>query len=76
VPYGDANLDGIFNSSDLVQIFQRGQYEDGRTGNSGWAEGDWNCDGEFNSSDLVLAFQTGGYTAASIAARDRLFEEL
>lgn len=60
---GDANLDQAFNSSDLVQVFQRGQYEDGVAGNSGWADGDWNCDGEFSSSDLVVAFQSGRYEA-------------
>ena len=31
---GDVNLDGIFNSSDFVQVFQAGQYEDGRPFNS------------------------------------------
>ena len=60
---GDANLDGIFNSQDLVRIFQGGEYEDGVRGNSSWSEGDWNCDGEFDSSDLVAAFQRGGYVA-------------
>jgi hypothetical protein len=59
---GDANLDGAFNSTDLVQIFQRGEYEDTVELNSVWSEGDWNCDGEFNSRDLVLAFAAGGYT--------------
>jgi hypothetical protein len=58
---GDANLDGLFNSSDMVQVFQIGHYEDGIPNNSGWAEGDWNCDREFTSSDMVVAFQTGRY---------------
>ena len=62
---GDANLDGVFDSSDLVQVFQRGEYEDNQTANSGWSEGDWNCDGEFNSSDLVVAFQGGDYQVAT-----------
>ena len=62
---GDANLDGVFNSADLVAVFIAGQYEDGRDGNSHWEEGDWNCDGEFDSRDLVAAFQAGGYTAAA-----------
>jgi hypothetical protein len=61
--YGDANLDGRFDSADLVMIFTRGQYEDDQAKNSGWADGDWNCDGEFNSRDLVLAFQRGSYRA-------------
>jgi hypothetical protein len=61
--FGDANLDGTFNSRDLVLVFQAGQYEDSIAGNSTWITGDWNCDGEFNSSDLVLAFQSGVYSA-------------
>ena len=60
--YGDANLDRVFNSSDLVRVFTAGQYDDGIEGNSSWATGDWNCDGEFDSADLVFAFQQGGYT--------------
>jgi hypothetical protein len=59
--YGDANLDGVFNSSDLVSIFQSGGYEDGVENNSGWASGDWNCDGDFTTRDLVAAFQSGRY---------------
>lgn len=60
--YGDANLDGIFNSGDLIEIFQAGEYQDTIIGNSVWATGDWNCDGEFDSSDLVLAFQESLYS--------------
>ena len=63
--YGDANLDGVFNSQDIVQIFQFGQYEDDVIGNSGWAAGDWNGDGEVESQDLVLAFQFGTYELAA-----------
>ncbi|MCA9200817.1 MAG: hypothetical protein KDA87_24935, partial [Planctomycetales bacterium] len=60
-PVGDVNLDGKFDSSDLVAVFQAGQYEDATRMNSFWSTGDWNCDGEFTSSDLVIAFQDGGY---------------
>jgi hypothetical protein len=59
--FGDANLDLNFDTGDLVQIFQAGQYEDDVVANSTWATGDWNADGEFTSSDLVVAFQDGGY---------------
>ncbi|MFC1757565.1 lamin tail domain-containing protein [Planctomycetota bacterium] len=62
---GDSNLDGKFDSQDLVVIFQAGQYEDGVAGNSNWSTGDWNCDGEFGSTDLVVAFQAATYTAAT-----------
>jgi hypothetical protein len=58
---GDVNLDGVFNSSDLVLIFQRGEYEDLAPRNSTYITGDWNCDGDFTSRDLVFAFQQGGY---------------
>jgi hypothetical protein len=62
---GDANLDGVFDSRDLVLVFTFGQYEDSVLRNSGWATGDWNCDGEFNTSDLVAAFQAGGYVSGA-----------
>ena len=70
---GDTNLDGRFDSSDLVLIFQAGEYEDATSGNSTWAEGDWDGDGDFTSSDIVLAFQAGGYEnpAASPILRTR-----
>ena len=60
---GDANLDGIFNSSDLVDVLIAGEYEDDIQGNSGWAEGDWNCDGDFNTQDFVAALERGTYTS-------------
>ena len=63
---GDANRDGVFNSSDLVQVFQRGEYEDEIIDNSTWEDGDWNGDGDFTTADLVLAFQSGGYQAAAV----------
>jgi M6 family metalloprotease-like protein len=70
--FGDANLDGQFNSSDLVAVFQRGRYEDNIPGGAGWADGDWNGDGEFNSADFVKAFQTGGYELGARRSRSRL----
>jgi VCBS repeat-containing protein len=68
---GDANLDGQFDSADLVLVFQGGLYEDRIETNSTWVTGDWNCDREFDSSDLVLAFQGGGYEAAPRVAGSR-----
>jgi hypothetical protein len=61
VPYGDANLDGVFNSKDLIQILATGKHENPSAGLAGWAEGDWNCDGEFTTADLVTALQQGTY---------------
>lgn len=58
---GDANLDGEFNSADLVNVFQSAEYEDGIDQNSTWATGDWNANGEFDSADFVAAFQNGGF---------------
>ncbi|MCA9216499.1 MAG: lamin tail domain-containing protein [Planctomycetales bacterium] len=58
---GDANLDGTFDSSDFVTVFQAAEFEDGVDGNSTWAEGDWNCDGDFTTTDLVFAFQFGKF---------------
>ena len=69
---GDANLDGGFDSSDFVEVFVAGEYEDGIPGNSTWAEGDWDCDGDFTTSDLVAALQAGGYVTAAQAQRPAL----
>jgi hypothetical protein len=65
---GDANDDGVFNSSDLVQVVQAGKYEDGNpASNATFDEGDWNGDGVFNSGDIVVAFQAGHYEQAAAA---------
>ncbi len=67
--YGDANLDGRFDSGDFVLVLQAGEFEDDVRGNSGWSEGDWNCDGEFTTADIVAALQAGGYMAdANVAS--------
>lgn len=60
---GDSNLDGEFNTGDLVQVFQQGQYEDTTPDNSTWSSGDWDGDGDFNTSDFLMAFQGGGFEA-------------
>jgi hypothetical protein len=56
--FGDTNLDGQFDSSDLVQIFRHGTF--GRRAT--WETGDFTGDGLFDSDDLVLAFQHGTYS--------------
>ena len=61
--FGDSNLDGEFNSADLVVVFQAGEYEDGIAANSTWATGDWNGDTEFNTRDFVFAFPDAGFEA-------------
>jgi hypothetical protein len=65
---GDANLDGRFDSSDLVVVFQAGVYESGQPGSADWFTGDWTCDGFFDTSDLVFAFARGDYEAAGSAS--------
>lgn len=65
---GDANLDGEFDSSDFVQVFAAGLYEDGGQAKATWASGDWNADARFDSQDLVAAFQRGGYERGPRAA--------
>jgi hypothetical protein len=60
--YGDADLDGVFNTRDLVLVLQVGKYEDGVPDNATWAEGDWDGDGDFGTGDFVLALRTGGYS--------------
>jgi hypothetical protein len=57
--FGDANLDGEFTSSDMVQVFEGGKY--GLDAYATWANGDWNADLIFDSADLVKAFIDGGY---------------
>lgn len=66
--FGDSNLDGEFNSSDFVLVFQAGEYEDATALNSTWATGDWNGDGDFDSSDFVKAFTAGGFELGPRAA--------
>ena len=63
---GDVNLDGVFDSTDLIELFQVGIYESGDTAT--WVTGDWNGDCVFDSSDLLLAFQEGCYEAGEAIA--------
>ena len=58
---GDSNRDGVFDSSDLVLVFQANEFEDAIAGNSTFEEGDWNGDGDFDTGDLVHAFQAGHF---------------
>jgi hypothetical protein len=63
---GDANLDGEFNSGDLVAVLASGTYE--ADVDSVWSTGDFNADGRTNSSDLVAALAGGGYEQGPKAA--------
>ena len=75
---GDANGDGVFDSSDLTLVLQAGEFEDGTDGNSTFVEGDWNGDGDFTTDDLVLAFTVGGYVigAGAQAAEHTMLDPL
>jgi uncharacterized protein YjbI with pentapeptide repeats len=66
--FGDANLDGLFESGDFVQVFVVGKYEAGWIdwvgtvhNGAGWAEGDWDGNGFFDRGDLDTAQADGGY---------------
>ncbi|MEZ6118426.1 MAG: FG-GAP-like repeat-containing protein [Pirellulaceae bacterium] len=81
--YGDVNVDGAFNSDDLVQVFQLGKFRDpGSQGTTAYSQGDWNLDGQFDSDDLVYAFQLGNYVVRGsfnsipIESRSWTFAEL
>ena len=56
---GDADLNGQFDSGDLVTVFAAAKYETGQQAT--WGQGDWNGDLEFSSGDLVTAFSNAGY---------------
>ena len=62
--FGDANLDGVFDSTDLVQIFAEAKFAPTAANGAefaSWSQGDWDGDGVFGTSDLVLAFQLGKF---------------
>jgi hypothetical protein len=60
------DLDGQFNSGDLVSVLASGTYESDV--DSVWSTGDFNGDGRTNSSDLVAALAGGGYEQGPKAA--------
>jgi hypothetical protein len=66
--FGDSNLDGEFNSGDLVSVLSLGKYEDNTEDNASWADGDWDGDLDFTTTDFVVALSGGGYEAGPRAA--------
>ena len=58
---GDSNLDGVFDSADIIEVLRRGEYEDNVRLNSTWFDGDWDGNGDFESGDFVFAIQAGNY---------------
>ena len=63
---GDANLDRIFNSADLITMFQAAKYETNQL--AAWSDGDFNDNARFTSSDLTAAFAEAWYVAAATSA--------
>jgi hypothetical protein len=63
---GDANLDGEFNSGDLVNVLAAGTYETDT--DASWVSGDFDGSNRFDSSDLIVAVADGGYEAGPRAA--------
>ncbi len=66
--FGDANLDGVFNTEDFLQVFQIGEFEDNVPANSTWEEGDWDGNADFETGDFIKAFQGGGFEKGPRAA--------
>ena len=64
--FGDADLNGEFDSGDFVTVFRAGRFE--RDEYASWSEGDWNGDKRFDTSDFVVAFQDGGFEMGPRAA--------
>ncbi len=62
---GDANLDGRFDTTDLLAVFTAGRFENGET--ASWHDGDWNFDGLFDSNDLLDGLKQGGYESENVA---------
>jgi hypothetical protein len=63
---GDADVNGEFNSSDLVAVLASGTYEVDIP--AVWSTGDFSGDGRSNSTDLVAALADGGYELGPRAA--------
>ena len=61
---GDANVDGVFDQVDLVQVLAASRYRNGDR--VAWSQGDWNADGVFNQLDIIAALPN--YGAAPVAA--------
>jgi hypothetical protein len=55
---GDANKDGLFDTTDIGQVVLGNKYGTGE--DAAWEEGDWNADGVFDQLDLVEAMSESG----------------
>lgn len=64
---GDANQDGRFDQTDVVQVLAAAKYLTGQPAT--WAEGDWNGDHVFDQQDLIAALHTGTFADGSFLAQ-------
>lgn len=64
---GDTDLDGYFDSNDMISVFQTGLYETDQPAD--WQDGDWNGNNRFETRDLIFAFQHGGYESGRYGTR-------
>jgi autotransporter-associated beta strand protein len=62
--FGDTNLDGRVNSTDINMILSAGRYGTTAT-DGGWWQGDFNYDGRANTSDINLLISAGLLNAPS-----------
>ncbi|MCA9212924.1 MAG: hypothetical protein KDB27_07665 [Planctomycetales bacterium] len=62
---GDVDLNGRFDSGDLVKMFTTARYENNIPGSATFADGDMDGNGLFDSSDLVKMFSEGRYDSGA-----------
>ena len=62
--YGDGNLDGAVNSTDIFAILASGKFNTGPSAAT-WAEGDFNGDDMVDSSDIFLILSTGKFNGGT-----------
>lgn len=68
---GDANGDGRFDQSDVVQVSQSGRFLSDELAD--WTQGDWDLvaghgDGRFDQRDLIAALRAGAFSSGIGAA--------
>lgn len=64
---GDVNLDGVFDSNDLIDVVQHNLYETDEVAT--WTTGDFNGDCKFDSNDLIAALADGCYESGEALSR-------
>ena len=62
---GDADMNGIFDQSDILLVLRAAKYLTGQP--ASFAEGDWTGDGIFDQLDIIAAIAAGTYVNMSHA---------